>query len=47
MAAKTRKRIGLIIKNNQITVFTLLKPFASILTVTDGGSNDINDIERS
>ena len=61
MAAKTRKRIGLIITNSQnmyicdISLFLqYLTPFericlsnASILTVAEGGSNDIYDVVSS
>ena len=58
MAAKTRKRIGLIITNNQniysvkfivftvfSTMFTHMFIISSILTVAEGGSNDIYDIK--
>ena len=58
MAAKTRKRIGLIITNNQnifsigfivltvfSTIFTHMFIISSILTVAEGGSNDIHDIK--
>ena len=58
MAAKTRKRIGLIITNNQniysiefivftvfSTIFTHMFIISSILTVAEGGSNDIYDIK--
>jgi len=61
MAAKIRKRIGLIIINSQnmyimwkLTVFTVFNTLwthmyiiSSILTLTEGGSNDIYDAVRS
>ena len=62
MAAKTRKRIGLIITNCQnmcvcvcrFTVFTVFNTLwthmlisSSILTVAEGGSNDIYDVVSS